>query len=203
MVIYPVGKSDEEGARSRSLQPQPLQSQVTTEAAVASASEQGVTSYLVASSPEVLNQILRDNESRGLEFNPALYTHPANALNTTKVEFAPPTGYPPPSPSTRVHGPPPPAGTPRSLPGSGHSTLSRGGSFGSLEKGQRAGSVRRKPSLAASLTSSSQVPQHDQHASSASLAACRLQLHIYLSTILNILIVSKCAFFLPSHSFIL
>ena len=111
--------------------------------------DQGVTSYLVASSPEVLNQILKDNESRGLEFNPALYTNPANALNTTKVEFAP-SGHPPPSPSTRVRG----AGTPRSLPGSGHSTLSRGGSLGSLEKGR---GVRRKTSLAASLNSSSQV----------------------------------------------
>ena len=49
---------------------------------------EGVTSYLVASSPEVLTQLLRENESRGVDFNPSLYTQPANALNTTKVEFA-------------------------------------------------------------------------------------------------------------------
>ena len=50
--------------------------------------EAGVTSYLVASSPEVLTQLLRENESRGIDFNPSLYIQPANALNTTKVDFA-------------------------------------------------------------------------------------------------------------------
>ena len=59
-----------------------------------------MTSYLVATSPEVLTQLLRENESRGLDFNPALYTTPANALNTAKVDFAP-LGHPPPSPYTR------------------------------------------------------------------------------------------------------
>ena len=34
----------------------------------------GVTSYLVATSPEVLTQLLRENEARGDQFNPALYT---------------------------------------------------------------------------------------------------------------------------------
>ena len=49
--------------------------------------EHGVTSYLVASTPEVLSQILKENQDRGLEFNPAFYTTPANALNTTKIDF--------------------------------------------------------------------------------------------------------------------
>ena len=116
-----------------------------------------MTSYLVASSPEVLTQILKDNESRGIEFNPSLYTHPANALNTTKVEFAAASGA-----ATTVHNhhqlPPSsplptakrsqqqqqpismPVGSNRSLPGSGHSTLSRSGSCGgSLEKSLRPG----------------------------------------------------------------
>ena len=63
----------------------------------------GVTSYLVATSPEVLSQLLRENESRGLDFNPALYTTPANALNTAKVDFAPVGHPPPPSPYTSTH----------------------------------------------------------------------------------------------------
>ena len=63
----------------------------------------GVTSYLVATSPEVLSQLLRENESRGLDFNPALYTTPANALNTAKVDFAPVGHPPPPSPYTSRH----------------------------------------------------------------------------------------------------
>ena len=108
---------------------------------------EGVTSYLVASSPEVLSQILRENECRGVEFNPGLYMTPANALNITKVEFAP-AGHPPPSPSTRVRGP-------RSLPGSTQSTLSRGGS---LEKGR---GMRRKTSLAASMTSGGVQVTHE------------------------------------------
>ena len=117
-----------------------------------------VTSYLVASSPEVLTQILRDNESRGLEFNPALYTVPACALNTAKVDFAPPPatkgGPPPPSPAGSRHQRPPAASSGRSLPGSAHSTLSRGHSSspGSLDmsSGSSAGrrSVRRKTSFA-------------------------------------------------------
>lgn len=115
----------------------------------------GVTSYLVASSPEVLTQILRDNESRGLEFNPALYTTPASALNTAKVDFAPSSfGPPPPSPAAGGrHRPPGGPSAGRSLPGSAHSTLSRGHSSsspGSLEMNGGRRAVRRKASFAAS-----------------------------------------------------
>ena len=123
----------------------------------------GVTSYLVASSPEVLTQLLRENEARGEQFNPALYTNPANALNITKVDFAPVDGsrHPPPSPLSRrprqtSHS----SGshslerrdctTPRSLPGSAHSTLSRGHS-------PAAAAVIRRPSAPRSGRSSSQV----------------------------------------------
>ena len=152
-----LGKGEEDGVRSRSIQPsvQPQVTELTSYTSPASDQSEGVTSYLVASSPEVLSQILRDTESRGVELNPALYTTPANALNTTKVEFAPP-GYPPPSPS--AHRAVRPSGSgPRSLPGSAHSTLSRGGSLGSLEKGR---GVRRKTSFGASLTSGCQVTRH-------------------------------------------
>jgi hypothetical protein len=146
--------------------------------------EEGVTSYLVASSPEVLSQLLKDNESRGIEFNPSLYTQPANAWNMKKVEFANnPTGGAqqqhrlsplPPSPlPARLHHQHqqsmsmPPGGinsnyTSRSQPNSGQSTLSRSGSCGagggsSLEK--RAASLRRKQSLQANclLSGGSQV----------------------------------------------
>jgi hypothetical protein len=125
----------------------------------------GVTSYLVASSPEVLTHILRDNESRGIEFNPALYTTPACAMNTAKVDFAPPAafaggGQPPPSPSGR-HRPPGGPSAGRSLPGSAHSTLSRGHSSsspGSLEMGGGRRPVRRKASF---VTSGCQVMTHD------------------------------------------
>ena len=123
----------------------------------------GVTSYLVATSPEVLTQLLRENEARGDQFNPALYTNPANALNITKVDFAPVDGsrHPPPSPLSRrprqtSHS----SGshslerrdctTPRSLPGSAHSTLSRGHS-------PAAAAVIRRPSAPRSGRSSSQV----------------------------------------------
>ena len=143
-VICSAGKSDEDGARSRSIQPQGTQVNEVTSSNPAS---EGVTSYLVASSPEVLSQILRENECRGVEFNPGLYMTPANALNITKVDFAP-AGHPPPSPSTRLRGP-------RSLPGSTQSTLSRGGS---LEKGR---GMRRKTSLAASMTSGGVQVTHE------------------------------------------
>ena len=116
----------------------------------------GVTSYLVASSPEVLSQLLKENEARGIEFNPALYTTPANALNTSKVEFA--LSGPLPRPRTRQVSR---SSTPgslerhcqsglRSLPGSGHSTLSRSPAGSSFSLGHL---LRRK----ASFNSSSQV----------------------------------------------
>ena len=121
----------------------------------------GVTSYLVATSPEVLSHLLRENEARGDQFNPALYTNPANALNITKVDFAPVEGvrHPPPSPVARRPRQPSQSSshslerrectTPRSLPGSAHSTLSRAS--------PRA-PPRRRPSAARSAHSSSQVP---------------------------------------------
>ena len=123
---------------------------------------QGVTSYLVATSPEVLSQLLRENEARGIDFNPALYTTPANALNTAKVDFAPVSGPPPPSPYTR-HRTRQSSQCSASGPGSGQSTLSRAGSgspAGSLEKrtGYQGGGVRRKASFGASFNSSCQVP---------------------------------------------
>lgn len=122
----------------------------------------GVTSYLVASSPEVLSHLLRENEARGDQFNPALYTNPANALNITKVDFAPVESgrHPPPSPLPRRPRQPSQSSchslerrdctTPRSLPGSAHSTLSRGAS--------PSVPPRRRPSAARSGHSSSQVP---------------------------------------------
>ena len=139
-----------------------------------------VTSYLVATSPEVLSQLLKENEARGLEFNPALYTTPANALNTSKVDFAPqaqgPQGHPPPSPYTprtrtrqisqcSASGSLDRSGSgqsvPRSAPGSAQSTLSRAGSgspHSSLEKRpDRGPGVRRKTSFGASFNSSCQV----------------------------------------------
>ena len=122
----------------------------------------GVTSYLVATSPEVLTQLLRENEARGDQFNPALYTNPANALNITKVDFAPVDGsqrHPPPSPLSRRPRQTSHSSshslerrdctTPRSLPGSAHSTLSRGHS--------PAAAAVRRPSAARSGHSSSQV----------------------------------------------
>ena len=147
------GVNDEERSRST-----PTGVQVTE------CPSQSVTSYLVATSPEVLTQLLKENEARGIDFNPGLYTTPANALNTAKVDFAP-LGHPPPSPYNRHRSRQPSQcsgsgslergqGTcPRSLPGSAHSTLSRGSS---LEKRHYPG-VRRKTSFGASFNSSCQV----------------------------------------------
>ena len=123
----------------------------------------GVTSYLVASSPEVLSHLLRENEARGDQFNPALYTNPANALNITKIDFAPvdagPGRPPPPSPLARRPRQASQSSCPslerresgagRSLPGSAQSTLSRP---------QSPAPLRRRPSAARSQHSSSQVP---------------------------------------------
>ena len=44
-----------------------------------------VSTYIVAQNPEVLMQLMRENESRGL--NPAVYTTPASAFNTLAVDF--------------------------------------------------------------------------------------------------------------------
>ena len=90
-LCFSAGSSDDDGSRSRLGGSSPGPGQVT---------DSQVTSYLVATSPEVLSQLLRENESRGLDFNPALYTTPANALNTAKVDFAPVGHPPPPSPYT-------------------------------------------------------------------------------------------------------
>lgn len=43
------------------------------------------TTYIVAQNPEVLVQLLRENESRGL--SPSVYTTPASAFNTLAVDF--------------------------------------------------------------------------------------------------------------------
>ena len=93
-LLYFTGQQEEESQRSRG---------VATTSHQVTEPGGGVTSYLVASSPEVLSQLLRENESRGLDFNPALYTTPANALNTAKVDFAPSSHPPPPSPYTSRH----------------------------------------------------------------------------------------------------
>ena len=104
----------------------------------------GVTSYLVTSSPEVLSQLLRENESRGLDFNPALYTTPANALNTAKVDFAP-VGHPPPSPYTRQR-------TRQTSQCSASGSLERSASStSSLSRG-----LRRKHSFGSQVTTASQ-----------------------------------------------
>ena len=138
-----------------------------------------ITSYLVASSPEVLAQLMKESEERGTKLNPALYTTPASALNIATVDFAPSsTSHPPPSPAAngRLSRPRHQSSTPSSLertislPGSAHSTLSRGGSpahgeatgTGSLEKCQPGrGSLgplgRRKASFVATFNSASQV----------------------------------------------
>ncbi|KAF4528011.1 hypothetical protein B566_EDAN002194 [Ephemera danica] len=45
-----------------------------------------VSTYIVAQNPEVLAQLLKENEARGL--SPAVYTTPASAFNTLAVDFA-------------------------------------------------------------------------------------------------------------------
>ena len=163
MIVFRAGKTEDDSQKSRSAPPPPPPSAQLPHhhhhhnhhqpQVMGDCHSGSVTSYLVASSPEVLTQILRDNESRGLEFNPALYTVPASAHNTAKVDFAPGPPPPSPAPSGRHHRPPAASSSGRSLPGSAHSTLSRGGhsasSPGSLEmsSGSRR-SVRRKTSLA-------------------------------------------------------
>ena len=177
------GESRRQEAASRRLQ-------VSTGAQETGQEEGQVTSYLVATSPEVLSQLLRENEARGLEFNPALYTAPATQLNTAKVDFAPapaPAGHPPPSPYTprsgrarQISG----AGAasslertaPRSLPGSAQSTLSRSPYLSGL---------RRKPSFgagsAAFNSSSCQVTasasSHPLPAAALTASASSLSLH--------------------------
>ncbi|EEB19123.1 protein tyrosine kinase 2 beta, putative [Pediculus humanus corporis] len=49
------------------------------------ASAPQVSTYIVAQNPEVLVQLLRENERRGI--NPSVYTTPANAFNTLSVDF--------------------------------------------------------------------------------------------------------------------
>lgn len=44
------------------------------------------TTYIVAQNPELLTQLLRENEARGV--NAAAYTTPASAFNTLAVDFA-------------------------------------------------------------------------------------------------------------------
>lgn len=44
-----------------------------------------VSTYIVAQNPEVLMQLMRENEGRVL--NPAVYTMPASAFNTLAVDF--------------------------------------------------------------------------------------------------------------------
>lgn len=44
-----------------------------------------VSTYIVAQNPEVLVQLLRETERRGI--NPSVYTTPANAFNTLTVDF--------------------------------------------------------------------------------------------------------------------
>lgn len=45
----------------------------------------GPTTYIVAQNPEILSQLLREQEQRG--FNPAAYNTPASAFNTLAVDF--------------------------------------------------------------------------------------------------------------------
>ena len=42
--------------------------------------------YIVAENPEILSQLLRETEMRGL--NPAAYSTPASAFNTISVDYA-------------------------------------------------------------------------------------------------------------------
>lgn len=53
------------------------------------------TTYIVAQNPEVLVQLLRENESRGI--SPSVYTTPASAFNTLAVDFEKNTSASPPS----------------------------------------------------------------------------------------------------------
>ena len=183
------GSSDDDSARSHLGGSSPGPGQVTDigqAPSVTSCEAPLVTSYLVATSPEVLTQLLRENEARGLEFNPALYTTPANALNTSKVDFAPggpghQPGHPPPSPRPRHMSQCSASGSlercgsrpnrdqyqgqvitfdqsQRSAPGSAHSTLSRAGSGSPASSlEKRYPGLRRKTSFGASLHSSCQV----------------------------------------------
>lgn len=45
----------------------------------------GPTTYIVAQNPEILSQLLREQEQRGI--NPAAYNTPASAFNTLAVDF--------------------------------------------------------------------------------------------------------------------
>ncbi|XP_021926786.1 focal adhesion kinase 1 isoform X4 [Zootermopsis nevadensis] len=60
------------------------------------------TTYIVAQNPEVLVQLLRENESRGI--SPSVYTTPASAFNTLAVDFEKNTSA---SPSSTTTTPPP------------------------------------------------------------------------------------------------
>ncbi|ODM93769.1 Focal adhesion kinase 1 [Orchesella cincta] len=57
---------------SQQQQPQPVQ-------------QSGPTTYIVAQNPEILSQLLRESEQRGI--NPAAYSTPASAFNTLAVDF--------------------------------------------------------------------------------------------------------------------
>ena len=82
------------------------------------------TTYLVASNPEVLTYLLRDDEARNQLMNPASYTAPASAKNTIPVDFVP-CSSPQRSPSRRVGSIRKSSKSSFSCPGSAHSTLSR------------------------------------------------------------------------------
>jgi hypothetical protein len=48
------------------------------------------TTYVVAQNPEILSQLMRESEQRGV--NPAAYSTPASAFNTIAVDFVGGTG---------------------------------------------------------------------------------------------------------------
>lgn len=117
-------------------------------------SEAAPTTYLIASNPEVLNQIIRNHS--GLVINPGHYTTPASPLNTYTVDFAVPNGvrYRSNAGTLERHhqGSPLSRRASTSLPGSTHSTLTRGfkqGGNGSSPVRRRANSrnMVQHPSL--------------------------------------------------------
>lgn len=63
----------------------PKPSRYPGQESVAATAAPQVSTYIVAQNPEVLVQLLRENERRGL--NPSVYTTPANAFNTLAVDF--------------------------------------------------------------------------------------------------------------------
>lgn len=65
--------------------PKPSRQHQTTEATVPESGIAPVSTYIIAQSPEVLAQLMKENQERGV--CPSVYTTPASAFNTLAVQF--------------------------------------------------------------------------------------------------------------------